>query len=85
MYLCAGAGASPALLAQRNQDSNKRSSPLSTLTTAQRKRLRSLAHHLQPIVLIGKFGATDTVIGAVNDALEVHELIKICFNEHKDT
>jgi len=54
------------------------------LTAPQRKRLRSLAHHLQPIVLIGKHGVTDAVIGAVNDALEVYELIKIRFNEHKD-
>ncbi len=57
---------------------------MSTLTAPQRKRLRSLAHHLQPIVLIGKQGVTDAVIGAVNDALEVYELIKIRFNEHKD-
>ncbi len=57
---------------------------MSTLTATQRKRLRSLAHHLQPVVLIGKHGVTDTVIGAVNDEFEVHELIKIRFNEHKD-
>ena len=58
---------------------------MSTLTATQRKLLRSLAHRLQPVVLIGKHGVTDTVIGAVDDALEVHELIKIRFNEHKDT
>ncbi len=57
---------------------------MSTLTATQRKRLRGLAHHLQPIVLIGKHGVTGTVIRAVDDALEVYELIKIRFNEHKD-
>ena len=82
--MCLRAGVRTALLAQRNQDSNKRSNPLSTLTATQRKRLRSLAHRLQPIVLIGKHGVTDTVIGAVDDALEIRELIKIRFNEHKD-
>ncbi len=76
--------AGPALLAQRNQDSNKRSRPLSTLNAAQRKQLRSLAHHLEPIVLIGKQGVTETVVGAVDDALEAHELVKIRFHEHKD-
>jgi len=38
---------------------------------------------LQPIVLIGKHGVTDTLIGAVDEALDVYELIKIRFNEHK--
>ena len=79
------AGAKPTRPARRNQDSNKRSSPLSTLTAAQRKRLRSLAHHLHPIVLIGKQGVTGTVIASVDVALEAHELIKIRFIEHKGT
>jgi len=57
---------------------------MSTLTTAQRKQLRSMAHHLQPIVLVGKHGVTDTLVGAVAEALEVYELIKIRFHEHKD-
>ncbi len=57
---------------------------MSTLTAAQRKHLRSLAHHLQPIVLIGKQGVTDNVIDSVDTALEAHELIKIRFIDHKD-
>lgn len=57
---------------------------MSTLSAAERKKLRSLAHHLQPIVLVGKHGVTDTLVGAVDEALEVYELIKIRFNEHKD-
>lgn len=54
------------------------------MTSAQRKRLRSLAHHLDPVVMIGKHGLTDTVISATNDALDAHELIKVRFLEHKD-
>lgn len=54
------------------------------MTSAQRKRLRSLAHHLDPVVMIGKHGLTDTVISATNEALDAHELIKVRFLEHKD-
>lgn len=53
------------------------------LTSAQRKRLRSLAHSLDPIVLIGKQGLTDTLVAATTDALEAHELIKVRFNDFK--
>jgi len=54
------------------------------LSSAQRKELRSLAHHLVPIVLIGMKGVTETLVESVNQALEAHELIKVKFNDHKD-
>ena len=57
---------------------------MSTLNSSQRKELRSLAHHLDPIVLIGAKGVTATVITSVDQALEAHELIKIKFNDFKD-
>ena len=57
---------------------------MSTISTSQRKELRSLAHHLDPIVLIGSKGVTDTVITSIDQALEAHELIKIKFNDFKD-
>lgn len=57
---------------------------MSTLTAPQRKRLRSLAHHLQPAVLIGKQGVTDTVVAAVDSSLDSHELIKVRFHEFKE-
>lgn len=53
------------------------------LTSAQRKELRGLAHHLQPIVLIGKEGVSDTVVRSVDVNLTAHELVKIRFNDHK--
>jgi RNA-binding protein len=34
--------------------------------------------------LIGQGGLTDHVLKAIEEALEIHELIKIRFNEHKD-
>lgn len=54
------------------------------MTSAQRKQLRSLAHHLDPVVMVGKQGMTDAVIAATDQALDAHELIKVRFLEHKD-
>jgi RNA-binding protein len=57
---------------------------MSTLTSGQRKFLRSKAHHLDPIVSVGKLGITDALILATSTGLENHELIKIKFKDHKD-
>jgi RNA-binding protein len=54
------------------------------LSSGQRKFLRSKAHHLKPLVLVGKQGLTDTLVDSVNVNLEAHELIKVRFNEHKE-
>ncbi len=56
---------------------------MAELTSAQRKYLRKLAHHLDPLVLVGRQGITDSLVWAVNDALDAHELIKVRFNEFK--
>ncbi len=50
----------------------------------QKNYLRGLAHSLRPVVLIGQGGLQDPVIKAIDEALEIHELIKIKFNEHKE-
>jgi RNA-binding protein len=47
------------------------------ITTKQSAHLRALAHHLDPVVHLGKEGLTDSVTAAVTAALETHELIKI--------
>ena len=49
-----------------------------------RKLLRRRAHHLEPIVLIGKNKITGGTINNINKALETRELIKIKFREFKD-
>jgi RNA-binding protein len=54
------------------------------LTSHQNKYLRSLAHGLKPLVLVGKNGLTAEVIASVDAALEKHELIKLKFIEHKE-
>ena len=57
---------------------------MQSLTPKQRKYLRSQAHHLEPVVLIGKNGVTDGTIVTVNKVLDTRELIKIKFREYKD-
>lgn len=47
------------------------------LTGKQRRHLRALGHHLEPIVQLGKLGLTEGVTQAADLALEQHELIKL--------
>jgi RNA-binding protein len=47
------------------------------LTPAERKEKRSLAHHLDPVVLIGGDGLTPAVTQEVDLALRVHGLVKV--------
>ncbi len=54
------------------------------LKGSQRKYLRSQAHHLKPLVLIGRNGINSQVMGSVDLALKDHELIKVKFGEFKD-
>jgi RNA-binding protein len=51
------------------------------LTGKQRRYLRSLGHHLQPVVHVGKDGVTEGLVDATLEALEQHELIKIKLGE----
>ncbi len=43
----------------------------------QTRYLRSLAHPLKPVIMIGNKGLTDNVIAETDNALERHELIKV--------
>ena len=54
------------------------------LSSKQRSKLRSLAHHLKPIINIGKLGVTEGSISSINQALDSHELIKVKFIQNKD-
>jgi RNA-binding protein len=53
------------------------------LKTSERKELKSRAHHLKPVIMIGQKGLTDSLINAVEKALCDHELIKIKFIDFK--
>ena len=50
---------------------------MNALTSRQRSRLRTLAHSLEPAVLVGRAGVTDAVVREVDDALDARELIKV--------
>lgn len=54
------------------------------MNSTQKKYLRGLAHHLKPMVMIGKNGLTETVLGGADKALSDHELIKVKFLDFKD-
>ncbi|GBU09335.1 RNA binding protein associated with pre-50S ribosomal subunits [Gammaproteobacteria bacterium] len=47
------------------------------LSKEQRQYLKSLAHHLKPVILIGDKGITDTVITECKKSIAHHELMKI--------
>jgi RNA-binding protein len=51
--------------------------PLMTLTGKQRQFLRGLAHALEPVVRVGRAGASPSVIEETKRSLASHELIKI--------
>jgi RNA-binding protein len=51
------------------------------LTGKQRRHLRGLGHHLEPVVIVGQSGVTEGVIAAVEQALADHELIKVKIHE----
>ena len=57
---------------------------MENLKGSQKKYLRSLAHHLKPLVIIGAKGVTVPLLGSVDLALKDHELIKIKFGEFKE-
>ena len=47
------------------------------LTGTQRKYMRGLAHDQTPVVQLGKNGLTDGVLQSIDQALDIHELIKV--------
>jgi putative YhbY family RNA-binding protein len=51
--------------------------PAIALTPAQRKEHRALAHHLEPVVMIGGDGLSAAVLREIDAALIAHGLIKV--------
>ena len=52
-----------------------------TLRGKHRRYLRGLGHHLDPVILVGKEGVSDGLVGATDAALGQHELIKVRLGE----
>jgi len=50
------------------------------LSQKQIKTLRKLAHHQKVIVIVGQHGLTDPVMFEIDNALEIHELLKVRIN-----
>ncbi|XWY20269.1 ribosome assembly RNA-binding protein YhbY [Bisgaard Taxon 45] len=48
-----------------------------TLSTKQKQFLKGIAHHLNPVVMIGNNGLTEGVLAEIDNALTHHELIKV--------
>lgn len=48
-----------------------------SLTSSQKRYLRSLTHALNPVVMTGNKGVTAAVLKEFSSALEHHELIKV--------
>lgn len=50
---------------------------MSGLTSKQRAHLRSLAHHLKPIIQVGSDGVTEALLKSVEEAFNTRELLKV--------
>lgn len=60
--------------------------PALELSPAQRSDLRSQAHALKPVVLVGAEGLTDAVLKEIGVHLDAHQLIKIrVFGDERQT
>jgi RNA-binding protein len=57
---------------------------LQALKGFQKTWLRGRAHDIKPVVFIGQKGLSPSVIEAVADAIDTHELIKVKFLDFKD-
>ena len=47
------------------------------LTNNQKKYLRSIAHDLKPVVMIGQHGLSEAVLAEIRSTMAIHELLKI--------
>lgn len=47
------------------------------LSQKQIRHLKSLAHHLKPVVRVGQHGIRDSVLEELGIALDTHELVKV--------
>jgi len=47
------------------------------VNNADKRNLKARAHKLKPIIMIGQSGLTPAVLAELNNALNVHELIKV--------
>jgi RNA-binding protein len=54
------------------------------VNSADKKKLRAVAHTLKPVVMIGQSGLTAAVLTEIEQALDSHELIKVKIRAERD-
>jgi RNA-binding protein len=54
------------------------------LNAAQKRFLRSKAHHLKPVVMVGQHGLNENVLNELDIALDAHELVKVKIAAERD-
>ncbi|MDD5227496.1 MAG: YhbY family RNA-binding protein [Methylococcales bacterium] len=54
------------------------------MDAAKKKKFKSDAHSLKPVVMIGQAGLTTAVLAEIESALDIHELIKVRIRAERD-
>jgi RNA-binding protein len=54
------------------------------VNAANKKKLRAEAHTLKPVVMIGQSGLTSGVLAELDQALNIHELLKVRIRAERD-
>ena len=54
------------------------------MNSADKKKLRAVAHTLKPVVMIGQSGLTGAVLAEIEQALDSQELIKVKIRAERD-
>ncbi len=54
------------------------------LTGPEKRKLKAQAHHLEPVVQIGKSGLTAAVLASIEQALAARQLIKVRLDRERD-
>ena len=54
------------------------------MNSEQLKQMKSKAHELKPVIMVGQAGLTEAVLKEIEIALEIHELIKIKVRAERD-
>ena len=55
------------------------------LSSSQKRYLRGLTHHINPVVMVGEKGLSETVLAEIRAALDHHELIKVKLRSDRQT
>ena len=54
------------------------------LTNAQKRDLKAQAQRLEPVVKMGHGGMSEAFLRGMNEALALHQLVKMKFSDHKE-